>query len=49
MVSYENDWLYDCLVSYIKKIYIWKYDNKKILQYFQPVKSRNEQLWIIKT
>ena len=39
-----DDWLNDCLVTYIEKNIFKSVDNEKILQCFQHMKSHREQL-----
>jgi hypothetical protein len=39
-----NEWLNDCLVTYIEKDTFVGIENEKIIKYFQNMSSRREQI-----
>jgi hypothetical protein len=39
-----DDWLNNCLVTYIEKDVFINVEQEKIIQYFQNIKDRREQL-----
>ena len=43
----KDSWMNDCLVMYIEKDIFCKIDNENILQCFQNMKTRKEQLLYI--
>jgi hypothetical protein len=40
----RDDWINNCLVTYIERDVFVNVEKEKIIQYFQNIKSRREQL-----